>query len=79
MIDIILLLIISLSPCVLIFKNLCKYAFMVALLVAGQVHSSSMDSIKLVLDVSRGSWGSLSTCCTWITIVALCNGWSRDI
>ena len=64
----------------LIFENFSQDSFVIWILLAVSldVHSTPMNSIKLVFDVSWCSWRSLSSSCTWVG-TSLSDWWSWDI
>ena len=50
----------GLMPCVLVFENFSQDSFRVTIriltTISLDVHSTTMNSVELVFDVSRGSW-----------------------
>ena len=79
MIDIVLLLIVTVRTSMLILEDLCQDTFMsTALLIPVKVHSPTMNSIELILNIARSSWRPLPTCRAWV-IVTLSNRWPVDL
>lgn len=68
MINIVLLLVISIGSLMLVLEDLGQDTFVLSLVCSVEVHSSAMDSVELVLDVSRGPWRSLTACRAWVIV-----------
>ena len=87
MIGIICLVMESSSSSMLVFEDFSQDSLSITWLpidglsISLNAHSSSMDCIKLVFDIIRCPWWSLSaSCCSWMwIIVTLSDRWSWNI
>lgn len=75
--DIILIVLLGILTIVLIFKYLGENTFCIGIALINRssvplnTHTSSMDSVELVLYIIRCSWGSLTTLSCWWTTTTI--------